>query len=441
MCEGRTWTEKSIKRNAYLRGRIGWQGLRADEFGEEGPYLVTGTDFDRGKVDWSRCYHVSEARYREAAPIQLREDDLLVTKDGTIGKIAHVSECPEKAVLNSGVFLLRCADGSFQHRFLYHLLTSHNFEQFLRQNLAGSTINHLYQYVFEKFSFFAPDDDKQSAICRILDLIDTQIEATEALLAKQERVRAGLMQDLFTRGVDEHGALRPAREEAPQLYHQTELGGLPKGWEAPELANVLAPVLTPMRSGPFGSALLKHELVDSGIPFLGIDNIHVEQFKSDFVRFVTPGKFAELSRYRVLPDDVVITIMGTVGRCCVIPDGFGKMLSSKHLWTMSFDQSKVVPKLVCWQLNHASWVRSWFRSKSQGGIMDAIQSSTLKGLRLSTPPMPEQEQILRIYDEATLYLRHMKEDSAKLALQKSGLMQDLLTGTVSVTPILESEPA
>ena len=62
--------------------------------------------------------------------------------------------------------------------------------------------------------------------------LDTQIEATEGLIAKQERVRAGLMQDLFTRGVDEHGQLRPPRDQAPHLYHQTELGWLPLGWEA-----------------------------------------------------------------------------------------------------------------------------------------------------------------------------------------------------------------
>ena len=60
--------------------------------------------------------------------------------------------------------------------------------------------------------------------------MDVQIEATEALIAKQERLRAGLMQDLFTRGVDENGELRPPREEAPHLYHETEIGWLPKGW-------------------------------------------------------------------------------------------------------------------------------------------------------------------------------------------------------------------
>ncbi|WP_082813715.1 restriction endonuclease subunit S [Bradyrhizobium sp. DOA1] len=441
MSESQGWKRYTIKENAYLRGRIGWQGLRADEFCLEGPYLVTGTDFDRGRVNWTNCYHVSEARFCEAVPIQLREGDLLVTKDGTIGKIAHVQDCPDQAVLNSGVFLLRCADGSFQHRFLYHVLTSHHFDEFLRQNLAGSTINHLYQYVFENFAFFAPDNAHQERICRILDLIDTQIEMTDALIAKQERVRAGLMQDLFMRGVDEHGQLRPPHEEAPHLYHQTELGLLPKGWEAPKLESLLAPIPTPMRSGPFGSALLKHELATSGIPFLGIDNIHVEHFKSNFIRFVTPVKFAELSRYRVLPDDVVITIMGTVGRCCVIPDGFGEMLSSKHLWTMTFDQSKVLPELVCWQLNHAPWVLSWFRARSQGGIMDAIQSSTLKELRLPLPLMTEQPRILKIYREATYHLQMMRDEVSKLALQKSGLMQDLLTGKVSVASLLERAAA
>jgi type I restriction enzyme S subunit len=441
MSKRKNWKHLTIKNNAYLRGRIGWQGLRADEFCLEGPYLVTGTDFDRGRVDWARCYHVSEARFREAGPIQLREGDLLVTKDGTIGKIAHVRDCPDQAVLNSGVFLLRCADGSFQHRFLYHVLTSHHFDDFLRQNLAGSTISHLYQYVFERFTFVAPEDREQDKICRILDLVDAQIEATEALIAKQERVRAGLMQDLFTRGVDEHGQLRPHRQEAPHLYHETELGWLPQGWTAPELESLLADIPTPMRSGPFGSALLKHELASAGIPFLGIDNVHVEQFKPDFIRFVTPQKFAELYRYRVLPDDVVITIMGTVGRCCVIPHSYGEMLSSKHLWTMTFDQTKVLPELVCWQLNHAPWVLSWFRAKSQGGIMDAIQSSTLRELRLPLPRPPEQAHILRVYREATSHLQAMRDEVSKLALRKSGLMQDLLTGKVSVAPLLESVAA
>jgi type I restriction enzyme S subunit len=363
-------------------------------------------------------------------------DDALMLWDGERSGLVGSGK---PGVISSTVMRLR-PEAEMTGRYLVHFLRD-RFE-WIQGRRTGTGVPHVPKDLGRILELRFPNSEAfQAGICDVLDALDTQIEATEALIAKQERVRSGLMQDLFTRGVDEHGQLRPPPEEAPHLYQETELGWLPKGWGAPELESFLAPIPTPMRSGPFGSALLKYELVSSGIPFLGIDNIHIEQFKSDFVRFVTPRKFAELSRYRVLPDDVVITIMGTVGRCCVIPDGFGEMLSSKHLWTMTFDQSKVLPELVCWQLNHAPWVLSRFRAKSQGGIMDAIQSSTLKELRLPLPLISEQAQILRIYREATYHLQMMRDEASKLALQKSGLMRDLLTGKVSVVPLLESVAA
>lgn len=84
-----------------LRARIGWQGLRSDEFKTEGAYLVTGWDFINGRINWDDCYHVSVDRYEQDKGIQLRENDLLVTKDGTVGKTAFVVDCPEQATLNS----------------------------------------------------------------------------------------------------------------------------------------------------------------------------------------------------------------------------------------------------------------------------------------------------------------------------------------------------
>jgi type I restriction enzyme S subunit len=390
-------------------------------------------------------YMEATASAREISNFALQTGDVIITKDSEspddIGIPAIIDQTAGGLVCGYHLAILRPNRSKVDPLFLLKQIESDAVRRYYLKRAAGSTRYALATGTVEATPIKVASLESQRAISRILRAIDTQIEATEALIAKQERVRAGLMQDLFTRGVDEHGQLRPPSEEAPNLYHQTELGWLPKGWEAPELECFLAPISTPMRSGPFGSALLKHELVASGIPFLGIDNIHVEQFKSNFVRFVTPRKFAELFRYRVLPDDVVITIMGTVGRCCVIPNGFGEMLSSKHLWTMTFDQSKVLPELVCWQLNHAPWVLSRFRAKSQGGIMDAIQSSTLKKLRLPLPLMAEQTQILRIYREATSHLQMMRDESSKLALEKSGLMQDLLTGKVSVAPLLECAAA
>lgn len=274
---------------------------------------------------------------------------------------------------------------------------------------------------------------EQKKIAAILTSVDATIEKSEALIAKYRQIKAGLMHDLFTRGVRPNGQLRPPREQAPELYQETAIGWMPKEWSTATLEGLLAPVSNNIRSGPFGSALLKHELVEDGIPFLGIDNIHVERFDAHFRRFLSERKFRELARYRVRPGDVVITIMGTVGRCCVIPDTLDAALSSKHLWTMTFDSKLVIPELICWQLNYSAWAHAWFRRSMQGGIMDAIQSSTLKTLVVPLPPIQEQERIHAGYRQATQRIAHESGNFEKLRTQKLGLMQDLLTGKVAVT--------
>lgn len=298
----------------------------------------------------------------------------------------------------------------------------------------GSGLRHLRKSYIKDFRFLAPSDSApQKQIVSILDGIDTAIEKTEALIAKYQRIKAGLMHDLFTRGVLPNGQLRPPREQAPELYQETAIGWIPREWDISTLEDLLAPLPNNIRSGPFGSALLKHELVEDGIPFLGIDNIYTEHFEPAFRRFVSERKFLELAKYRVRPRDVVITIMGTVGRCCVIPADLDLALSSKHLWTMTFDPERVVPELVCWQLNHSSWAHAWFRRAMQGGIMDAIQSSTLKTLLLPVPSIDEQTRIYERYLKVSTRLQQDSELLNKLRKQKSGLMHDLLTGKVPVT--------
>ena len=286
--------------------------------------------------------------------------------------------------------------------------------------------------IFERISGCVPPLPQQRKIARILTTLDNVITQTEALIAKYQAIKQGLMHDLFTRGVDATGKLRPPQSEAPELYKQSELGWIPKEWGTSTLESLLADVPYAMRSGPFGSSLLKADLVEQGIPYLGIDNIHPEHFCPEFRRFVSPSQFQQLQRYAVREGDVVITIMGTVGRCCVIPDGIGNALSSKHIWTMSVAQDRYLPVLLCWQLNHSPWVLSTFRGKSQGGIMDSISSTTLKTLLLPHPPIGEQREIARRYESGTNEITLQELALGKFKLQKNGLMQDLLTGKVRV---------
>lgn len=181
------WSFSKIGPNCYLKGRIGWQGLTADEYKDEGPYLITGTDFESGSINWDTCVHITEKRYVEASHIRVRKGDVLITKDGTVGKVAVVEELPNKASLNSGVMLMRNLKGNYINRYLYYVLLSNVFwDWFYREKKENSTIIHLYQEQFEKFSFPIPPKDEQQ---EIVDYLDKKCEAIDKLMElKKEKI-------------------------------------------------------------------------------------------------------------------------------------------------------------------------------------------------------------------------------------------------------------
>ena len=316
--------------------------------------------------------------------------------------------------------------------FLFHGLQGWDLLQGVDQAIKGATLNKqkLKEILFE----YPESECEQSKIAEVLSTVDRAIEETEALIAKQQRIKTGLMQDLLTRGIDEHGNLR---SEQTHKFKDSPLGRIPVEWEVRDLQSLLTNVSSPMRSGPFGSALLKEELVHSGVPLLGIDNVLPERFVPDFKRFVSPKKAVQLHRYRVRPRDLMITIMGTVGRCCVVPENIGEALSSKHVWTLSLNQDLYSPFLACLQINHSPWVHEHFARDEQGGIMASIRSETLRTTRLPTPPPPEMLRIEQILRAVANDLRKIENTMGKMALLKTGLMQDLLTGNRRVTALLE----
>jgi type I restriction enzyme S subunit len=429
------WEPERLGKICYIKARIGWRGLSSAEYTEDGPFLIAGQHIKDGLIAWDKCDHISEQRFVESHEIILRSGDVIITKDGTIGRVARVDELPGDATINGTMMLVRRLR-RLDYRFLYHVLNGRGFQKLIDDKVSGSSIPHLFQRDMVELEVALPPTEKQAKIAEVLDTLDAAIRGTEAVVAKLRAMKQGLLHDLLTRGINANGDLRPPQPEAPHLYHQTPLGWLPKEWEVREIQDLLAPVDPAMRSGPFGSALLKEELVSQGIPFLGIDNVHVERFDRDYKRFVTSSKFQQLRRYAVRPNDLMITIMGTVGRCCFVPCDVGDALSSKHTWTISLDQAKYSPYLAMLQVNYCDWVLRRFSKDQQGGTMSAIRSETIRSTLLPVPPLAEQASIEAILTELASRLRDELALLDKLRLQKSGLMDDLLTGRVPVTPLL-----
>lgn len=194
------WITLHVASVSHLKARIGWQGLTTGEYRTSGHYrLVGGTDFRDGKVNWSTTPYVDKWRFDQDRNIQLRVGDVLITKDGTIGKVAFVDSLPGPTTLNSGVFVVRPKNDSYDSGFLFHMLRSRFFDEFVAGLSAGSTINHLYQRDLVTLELRVPPTlDEQRAIAEALNDADTEIEALERHLQVTRDIKQGMMQELLT---------------------------------------------------------------------------------------------------------------------------------------------------------------------------------------------------------------------------------------------------
>jgi len=194
------WKSFNLMSGSKIKARIGWQGLKKSEYLDSGyAFLVTGTDFIDGRIQWDTCHFVKRERYVQDENIQIKNGDILVTKDGTLGKTAFVQELNRPATLNSGVFVIRPLQNAYDPEFVYHILSSFVFKEFLDKLSAGSTIVHLYQKDMSKFEFLLPPTiEEQKTIACILTEMDEEIKKIEEKYEKYKLIKQGMMEQLLT---------------------------------------------------------------------------------------------------------------------------------------------------------------------------------------------------------------------------------------------------
>lgn len=312
-------------------------------------------------------------------------------------------------------------------KWLYYQLSLFNLEA-LNEATGVPSINRDW---LAKIGIFPHHHYQQITISRVLRALDTLIEATEGLIVKQERVRAGLLQDLFTRGVDDHGQLRPPRDQAPHLYHQTELDWLPLGWEVMNLSNACSVIrdgthLPPQRTEAGPLLLSVRNMVDGGIQLTESDERVPESFFEIMHR-----------NWRIRPGDTLLAIVGaTIGKTCQVPDEFPKFTLQRSVCVLRGETGILTPDFLALLIQRpAFYTALWSRANqtAQPGIyLDQIAK-----ISVPVPLMHEQQTVCAAMKAASGRIAALKADLSKLRLQKSGLMQDLLSGKVSVAPLLE----
>lgn len=236
----------NLGNDLYIKGRIGWRGLSKDEYLNNSEYkIINATALMDGYVDWNNCGFISKERYEESEEIMLQENDILISKDGTLGKIGYVKNMDKKCSVASGIFVVRnTIPDKLDFDYLYHILKSHIFKDFIRRNKAeGSTINHLYQRDLVNFEIDLPSIEVQRKVANVLNLLDNKILNNNNTISELESMAKTIYDYWFLQYEFPNEEGKPYKSSDGKMVYNKQLKKeIPEGWTIKKIEEILSKI-------------------------------------------------------------------------------------------------------------------------------------------------------------------------------------------------------
>lgn len=405
-------------------------------FEDNGIPIVRMSDLKDGQLRFENTKYVGESWLNLANEYLLKENDFLLGMSGSLSNYAVVTKDKIPAFLNQRVARLKSKASEHSYEYVAYWLKSHFYLQYAEIQGEGAAQKNISAKQIGLFRYRNASKLEQFKIVKILSAIDQAIEKTEALIEKYQQIKAGLMQDLFTRGIGEDGKLRPPREQAPALYQQTPTGWIPKEWKV----SLLASLLLDIQAGKSPNCIdIPATTGDWGV--LKVSAVHPDGFRSDQNKSIASLSHIE-SSYEVKSGDLLMSRANTpdlVGLVCLVSDPQPKLMLCDKTLKLIVNQSIASTNFIffCMQQHY---VRNQIEISATGTSMSMknIGQSAIRAISVAFPPLEEQLLIVGKLNSIESRLLREKLISQKLQKQKSGLMCDLLSGKVQV-PIITTE--
>jgi type I restriction enzyme S subunit len=373
---------------------------------------------------------------------KLRAGDILIsntdlTRDGDIVGCPIMVPVLDSHEVTMSMDLSKLVLDSLQvdSKFLYYILMTDKVRRFMQDHASGSTVLHLQTKAVPNLELLIPDKkEEQTQIAEVLSTIDRAIAQTEAIIAKLQRIKTGLMQDLLTKGIDENGNIR---SEATHEFKGSAIGRIPIEWDVAPVSKYGSKHKPYLCTGPFGSSLNTKHWVQEGVPVLTIGSLGEGELIENELLYITELTAKNLKSFLVEPSDIVFSRVADIGRSLVIEVEQKGWIISSNLMRLSLDNKKINSIYFYRNITFNTSILGQLRIMSNSGGRDLINGAILSKILFPWASFEEQNRINSVVDQIDRNLLRVKQELKNQLGKKTGLMQDLLTGKVCVTNLLK----
>lgn len=376
------WDRITLESKINIAARIGWRGLKRAEYTEEGPLFLSVKDIQKnGEIDYSKVSdHISDFRYEESPEIQLHENDILITKDGTIGKVGFVSKLPQKTTVNSSILVVR-PDQSIDSRFLFHYFRGPAFQEIVKDKITGSAVPHLFQKDIKKFEVIIPPLDEQHRIVAQIEKLLTRVEAAKERLNQVPTIMQQFRQSVLAAACS--GRLTEDWRESNGFDNSNNQNSdIPPYWKqviVKEICDCIVPNRDKPKSftGNFPWVTLpdipqRSFIINSNSSGLGLSQNEIQQYRA-----------------RIIPKgSVIMSCVGKFGISVIV----GQDLVVNQQFHAFLPSNKIIPHYLLFVIRNNI---KYFEKTASATTISYLNKTKCNKMPVPLPPLEEQQEIIR----------------------------------------------
>lgn len=374
--------------------QYGWTASAAKR--PDGLKLLRTTDISSGNVNWDGV-PVCSVEPDDPEKYLLHAEDIVISRAGSIGLSFMVRQCPMAAFAS---YLIRLRPRPpIRSEFISLFLQSPSYWSQVIEESAGIAIPNINATKLSAFSLPLPPLAEQKRIVAKVEELLARVNAARERLARVSAILKRFRQAVIAAACS--GRLTADWRKSRGIPNGE--GEVPASWRKVNVAGIASPEPRSIQSGPFGSNLHHSEFQATGVLAIGIDNVQEGRFSLGREHRISENKFEELKKYQARRGDVLITVMATIGRVCIVPDDLEPAIITKHVYRITVDREQVLPKYLMFSLMGDPDLISELNDQVRGQTRPGINGEILKSLPIRCPPLEEQLEIVRRVDALFKY--------------------------------------